>query len=61
MRPFREKIESMEQNGITKVAFPRMDDPAVIPLWFGEGDRVSPAFIRNARWSKLTRSSTRNG
>ena len=33
-------IEALEQNGITKVAFKRMGDPAVIPLWFGEGDTV---------------------
>ena len=48
MGPFREEIESLQQNGITKVAFPRMGDPTVIPLWFGEGDRVTPAFIRTA-------------
>ena len=44
----RSVIETLEQNGITKVAFQRLDDPAVIPLWFGEGDAVTPAFIREA-------------
>ena len=44
----RPVIETLEQNGITRVAFPRLDDPAVIPLWFGEGDVVTPAFIREA-------------
>ena len=58
MSPFREEIESIEQNGITKVAFPRMGDPAVIPLWFGEGDRVTPAFIRDAAKRALDEGHT---
>ena len=48
MKPYRDEIESLEQNGITKVAFKRIDDPKVIPLWFGEGDTVTPDFIREA-------------
>ena len=48
----------MEQNGITKVAFPRMGDPAVIPLWFGEGDRVTPSFIRDAAKQALDDGQT---
>lgn len=48
MGPFRDEIESIQQNGITSVAFTRMNDPKVIPLWFGEGDVVTPAFIREA-------------
>lgn len=58
MSPFRQEIESMEQNGITKVAFPRMNDPSVIPLWFGEGDRVTPAFIRDAAKQALDAGET---
>ena len=41
-----EEIEALEQNGITRTAFRRIGDPAVIPLWFGEGDLVTPDFIR---------------
>jgi aspartate/methionine/tyrosine aminotransferase len=48
----------MGQNGITKVAFPRMDDPTVIPLWFGEGDRVTPEFIREAAKRALDEGHT---
>ncbi len=48
MGPFRDEIETLEQNGITRVALPRIGDPKVIPLWFGEGDMVTPAFIRDA-------------
>lgn len=46
--PFRHEVEQLRQNGITKVAFSRFDDTRVIPLWFGEGDRVTPRFIRDA-------------
>ncbi len=45
MRP---EFETLEQNGITAVALPRIADPSVIPLWFGEGDVVTPEFIREA-------------
>ena len=44
----RHEFETLEQNGITGVALPRISDPAVIPLWFGEGDAVTPDFIREA-------------
>ncbi len=58
MRPFRDEIEALEQNGITKVAFKRLDDPKVIPLWFGEGDTVTPDFIREATKEALDRGET---
>ena len=48
MHTLRDEIETIEQNGITKVAFTRMHDPEVIPLWFGEGDVVTPDFVRDA-------------
>ena len=48
MRAVRPDIPLLEQNGITGIALPRLDDPSVISLWFGEGDRVTPAFIREA-------------
>ena len=44
----RHEFETLEQNGITAVALPRIADPSVIPLWFGEGDAVTPDFIRDA-------------
>ena len=54
----RQVVETLEQNGITKVAFERLDDPAVIPLWFGEGDLVTPAFIRDAAQRALDDGQT---
>ena len=46
MKAIRHDIARLQQNGITAVAFPRIGDPSVIPLWFGEGDIVTPDFIR---------------
>ncbi len=58
MGPFRDEIETLEQNGITRVALPRIGDPKVIPLWFGEGDLVTPAFIRDAAKQALDAGHT---
>ncbi len=58
MKPYRDEIESLEQNGITRVAFKRMEDPTVIPLWFGEGDTVTPDFIREATKQALDDGQT---
>ncbi|MDD9981762.1 MAG: pyridoxal phosphate-dependent aminotransferase [Gammaproteobacteria bacterium] len=44
----RPEIAALEQNGITRVALPRIGDPEVIALWFGEGDIVTEGFIRDA-------------
>ena len=54
----RPVIEALEQNGITRVAFERLGDPTVIPLWFGEGDTVTPAFIREAAKAALDEGQT---
>ena len=48
MGMLRAEIESLEQNGITGIALTRLGDPDVIALWFGEGDLVTPPFIRDA-------------
>jgi len=58
MKPFRDEIEALQQNGITKVAFKRMGDPKVIPLWFGEGDVPTPIFIREAAKRALDEGET---
>ncbi|MFP6805612.1 MAG: pyridoxal phosphate-dependent aminotransferase [Pseudomonadales bacterium] len=58
MKGVRPEIAQLEQNGITAVAFTRMDDPDVIPLWFGEGDIVTPDFIRDAAKDALDRGDT---
>ena len=58
MGPFRDEIEALEQNGITRVALPRIGDPKVIALWFGEGDMVTPAFICDAAKRALDEGHT---
>jgi aspartate aminotransferase len=58
MKAVRPDISVLEQNGITGIAFPRLDDPSVIPLWFGEGDIVTPGFIRDAAKSALDDGET---
>ncbi len=46
MSPIRPMIEKLELSGIGKIAQGALDDPDVIPLWFGESDIVTPDFIR---------------
>ena len=58
MNLLRADIEALEQNGITGVALPRIDDASVIPLWFGEGDLVTPEFIRAAAKTALDEGHT---
>ena len=54
----RPDIEALPPSGIAQVATRRLDDPDVIPLWFGEGDRVTPSFIRNAAKAALDDGET---
>ena len=58
MGMLRADIESLEQNGITGVALKRLGDPSVIALWFGEGDLVTPDFIRAAAKQALDEGLT---
>ena len=58
MSAIRPDILVLEQNGITALALPRMRDPAVIPLRIGEGDTVTPQFIRDAAKAALDDGKT---
>ena len=58
MKGVRPDIALLRQNGITAVAFTRMNDPKVIPLWFGEGDDVTADFIREAAKKALDDGQT---
>ena len=58
MAAFRPEIESFEQNGITRTAFARLHDSCVMPLWFGEGDEVTPDFICEAARESLRQGHT---
>ncbi len=48
MSLLRPEIENLQPSGIARVALPRFTDTSVIPLWIGEGDMVTPEFIREA-------------
>ena len=54
----RDDILSLPQSGIARIAVSRLGDPSVIPLWFGEGDRVTPDFIREAAKTALDQGET---
>jgi aspartate/methionine/tyrosine aminotransferase len=58
MDPIRAEIAALELSGITKVAMGALGDPEVIPLWFGESDIVTPAFIREAAKTALDEGRT---
>ena len=54
----RKTIFDLPQSGLARIAVPRLGDPSVIPLWFGEGDRVTPKFIRDAAIKALEDGDT---
>ena len=58
MGAIRKEIEDLELSGISKVALGALGDPEVIPLWFGESDIVTPAFIRDAAKAALDSGQT---
>lgn len=58
MNPIRPVIESLEPNGIGLVAMMGLGEPDLIPLWFGESDLVTPAFIREAAKKALDAGKT---
>src|ERR1700753_690834 len=57
-RPIRPAIEALEPNGIGLVAMMGLGEPDLIPLWFGESDLVTPAFIREAAKDALDDGKT---
>jgi aspartate aminotransferase len=54
----REDIASLPPSGIARMVTTRLEDPDVIPLWFGEGDLVTPEFIRDAAKAALDDGET---
>ena len=44
----RAQIRDIPLENISSLAGSRFGDPSVIPLWFGEGDRVAPDFVAAA-------------
>ena len=58
MSPIRPSVLSLVTNGIGKVSSLGLGDPTIVPLWFGESDLVTPAFIREAAKRALDEGHT---
>jgi aspartate/methionine/tyrosine aminotransferase len=58
MSPIRPVIRNLAANGIAQVAGLGLGDPDIVPLWFGESDLVTPAFIRDAAKKALDQGKT---
>ena len=48
----------LPDTGITEVAMSAFGEPDVVPLWFGEGDLVTPDFVRDAAAKALAAGET---
>ncbi len=48
----------LPETGITEVAMSAFGDPDVVPLWFGEGDLVTPDVVRDAAAKGLRAGET---
>lgn len=55
---FKPEFDDLEFTGISRIAVPNMGKPDLLPLWFGEGDAVTPAFIRQAAQQALDDGQT---
>jgi aspartate/methionine/tyrosine aminotransferase len=54
----RRVIHDLPPSKIGEVAYTAFGDDSVIPLWFGEGDLVTPSFICEAATASLARGET---
>ncbi|WP_321815857.1 MULTISPECIES: pyridoxal phosphate-dependent aminotransferase [unclassified Paraburkholderia] len=54
----REAVQALRASQIREVANAGFGVADVLPFWFGESDRVTPAFIREAAAAALTRGDT---
>jgi aspartate/methionine/tyrosine aminotransferase len=53
-----DSVGRMSDTPITEVAMSVFGDPEVVPLWFGEGDLVTPQFVRDAAAAGLQAGET---
>src|SRR5688500_20412646 len=54
----RPAIRDLSASRIAEISALGMGDPAVIPLWYGEGDLPTPAFIAEAAGAALRAGHT---
>lgn len=58
MLPIRRTIQELPASRIRQVTLAGRGIDDLIPLWFGEGDEITPAFIREAAAAALQRGET---
>jgi aspartate aminotransferase len=58
LAPIRRNIQELPTSRIRQVSLAARGIDDLIPLWFGEGDDVTPAFIRDAAADALHRGET---
>ncbi|HSS85576.1 MAG TPA: aminotransferase class I/II, partial [Reyranella sp.] len=51
-------IAGLSETPIAEVSMSVFGDPEVVPLWFGEGDLVTPDFVRDAAAKGLQAGET---
>lgn len=54
----RQVIQDLAESRIREVANAGIGRPDVLPFWFGEGDEVTPGFIREAAMASLQQGET---
>jgi aspartate/methionine/tyrosine aminotransferase len=54
----RDAVRALRSSQIREVANAGFGVPDILPFWFGESDRVTPAFIRDAAAAALTDGAT---
>src|SRR5712692_6351906 len=54
----RDAIRDLQTSRIAEISALGMGDPAVIPLWYGEGDLPTPEFIGAAATAALAAGHT---
>jgi len=57
-RGVRPSISALPASKIGEVSGPVFGDPDIVPLWFGEGDLATPAFICDAAADAMRRGET---
>ena len=58
LESLRRDVAELEETGIVQVALHGWDKPGLIPMWFGEGDQPTPAFICDAAAEAMRKGET---
>ncbi len=58
LESLRRDVAELEETGIVQVALHGWDKPGLIPMWFGEGDQPTPAFICDAAAEAMRNGET---